>query len=189
MNFDAIRTIIDRGHLPPRLTLLVGQLEAEGADLAKPSEAAMKELNQVSGLVDGQLLLQAIVATAIDAIPAELLEGAEAEAEAQVKQALTPAERYDAALKALEPDTLMLLKIEGFYYAFDHHAEQLAAPLNEHLFEQSRRKGLALNADKQAQWQTTLVDEGVDVTLVEEDDEQPTGYATVSLLDAATAND
>jgi hypothetical protein len=181
---QGVRIIIDRLGLPPRMKILVEQIEDRFGPLEEMPDIGAAEVRRIRGYVDGENLLAAIVARIINDVP---VEEEALQADAQANDQRGDFERWNEAAEKFS-DQLVLLLIapqpdSQTYVAFDAAADRIADTIKEHAIIIDRHTAVSLATERQADWAQALVDAGLDVLLVEENPDADGGYATTSVLD------
>lgn len=176
-----IETIITRGHLPPRLKVVIAHVTKD-KPLSQLDPKSEKELREVLGLVEGPGILAALVGRLLEAVPAEELPEPEF-----VDEIKTELELYEEA-KATESDRLVMLLLGETYVAYGQDAEMIAAATGSHLLIEGTHNKLALNIGQQHDWVTKLQDAKLDVVLMEANPEAEdgSGYSRFGVLDIQT---
>lgn len=184
LEVQGIRVLVDRLGLPPRLAEMVRRCEEECGPLEQvngtPGEG---EVRQILGMVDGQNLLAALVAKALNEIevPAEVLKTAETRIDRR-----TDYDRWAEARDAY-PDRLVILNLGEGYIAFETAAERVLELVAEHPYVIDGHSGVALSGQTYETWTAALIDGGLDATIVSESDETDSGFDSFELLDTAEA--
>lgn len=185
-NPASVRTIIDRGLLPPRMAKLVRLAEEQDGPLNEnvPARGAL-EVKHTMALVGGDELVALVCAYMLE----EIEVPAEAELVGEISRR-APEERlhdaYVAAAHQCDGICLYLDERSGNYLTYDDDdakfASKVAEAAGEHMARMGRYDVAVLPLDRQQEWQPKLIAAGLDVTLIQESEG---GYAKFDLLDAA----
>lgn len=177
---SGIESVIARGSLPPRIKAVVRELSKD-RPLWELHGASEKELRYLLALVEGPGILAAIVGRLLEKVPVDEIDDDSFDVPVRSDR-----EKWDEA-KATEVDKLVLLLSGDHYIAYDQDAQVIGAALNTHLFNEGRDEKLGLSIGQQADWQSTLEENQIDVVLLEEDPDADTGYQRIAILQSETA--
>ncbi len=172
-----VRTLIDRSDLPPRLKLLIENIEKDLGPIDEVPDKGGAEVRQVLNLVDGTNLLAGIIAWMIETIP---YDGPELND--TVNAPKSKHELWQHAVDHAKVDGLVLLEIGDSYYAFDEQARRIADATVSHMIVLHRADCVALFEAKRAEWIGKIVEAKLDVYLVTGNEDE--GYDSTSVLDA-----